>query len=42
MLILQILQQPAGPNCQAVEGHLQFRYGFAEFWMISDLLLQAF
>jgi len=34
------LQQSAGFYCEGVEGHLQFRYGLAEFGMGSDFLLQ--
>jgi hypothetical protein len=35
-----VLQQAASLYREDVERHLKFRYGFAEFWMISDLLLQ--
>jgi hypothetical protein len=41
MLIMQMLQQSAGLYRQIVERHLQFGYGLAEFWMISDLFLQV-
>jgi hypothetical protein len=34
------LQQSASLYCQLIQSHLQFRYGRADFWMLSDLLLQ--
>ena len=34
------LQQTARLYRQVVERHLQFGYGLAEFWMISNLFLQ--
>ena len=34
------LQQSASLYCQIIQRHLQFRYGRADFWMLSDLLWQ--
>ena len=36
-----LLQHPARLYRQVIQRHLQFRNGLAEFWMLSDLLLQG-
>ena len=36
------LQHPASLYLQNIQRHLQLRDGRADFWMLSDLLLQGF
>jgi glyoxylase I family protein len=35
-----VLQQAASLDCQIVQGHLQLRNGRADFWVLSNFLLQ--
>ena len=38
---LSTLQHPTGLHGQIIHGHLEFRDGRAEFWMLPDFFLQG-